>query len=62
MYLIFLFLNFVVLTWQRAVDAFVVGSYRFFKRYLADSDKDDKDGEMCSAYGSGRISNGSPLL
>lgn len=44
------------------MEAFVVGSYRFFKRYLADSVKDDKDGEMCSAYGSGRISNGSPLL
>lgn len=41
---------------------FVVGSFRFFKRFLADSVKDDKDGKMCSAYGSGGISNGSPLL
>lgn len=31
----------------------MVGSSGFFKRYLADSAKDDKDGETCSAYGSG---------
>lgn len=35
------------------MEASVVGSFRFFKRYLADSVKDDEDGETCSACGSG---------
>jgi len=33
------------------MEASVVGSFRFLKKYLAASVKVDKNGETCSAYG-----------